>query len=95
MQRGDVHAVLFRARNPQAAHNAFHVGHRAARGIGELAALGGERHAAGVSLEQNYAEPCFKLAHVMADRAGSKVQLFGRVGEILVACGGFERREGR
>jgi hypothetical protein len=31
----------------------------------------------------------------MADRAGGKVQLFGRVGEILVARGGFERREGR
>ena len=41
------------------------------------------------------AEPRFELAHVVADRAGGEVQFLGGVGEVLVAGGGFERRQGR
>ena len=83
------------ARRAQAAQHAVDVGQRAAGGVGQLAAFGGQRHPARVALEQGHAQPRLELAHVVADRAGGEVQFLRRVGEVLVAGRRFERRQGR
>ena len=95
VQGGQAHALVVAAGSLQAAHDALHVGERIARGIRQLPAFRGERHPACVALEQDDAEPGLELAHVVADRAGGEVQFLAGVGEIVVAGGGFERRQRR
>ena len=95
VQGGDADAVFLVAIAAQRAQRDFHVGERAAGGVGQAPAFGGERHAARVALEQRDAQARFELADVVADRAGREVQFLGGVGEVLVAGGRFERGEGR
>lgn len=74
----------------QVAGHRIEIAQRRGGGIGQLAAFGGQPHPARVALEQHRAQQHFQLAHVVADRTGGQVQLFGGMGEILVARGDRE-----
>jgi hypothetical protein len=88
-QRRDAAAVM------QVGGDGGDVGHRGSGGIGKLSAFGREGDAARIALEQHHAEVGFQLAHMVADRAGGQVQLFGGMGEILVTRGSGEHAKGR
>ena len=67
-----------------------YIGEGGAGGVGQLPALGGQAHAAGVAQEQAYFQHFFQPAHMVADRAGGQVQLLRGLGEVLVARGDRE-----
>ena len=84
-----------RSARAQRARHGFQIGERRACGIGNRSALSRKRNAARLPLKERHAEGGFQATDVMADRAGSQVQLFGSVGEVLVPGRSGEHSESR